>query len=268
VIFEEFGSGAAALHLQDEIARNELMRDEDYRRQFRKDYDQKYGPRVWHRDFFDADIVACPDESAVGKSFGQVGLDRGGMHPVDAFLDLVLEHGDKLRWRTTISNHRPELLKKLAQSAGVQMGFSDAGAHLRNMAFYNSGLRLLRHVRDAEKQGTPFMSIEHAVHRLTGELGAWYEIDAGTLREGDRADIVVINPDKLDQSLDRYAEHPVESYGGLSRMVNRNDETVTAVLVSGKLAFGAGKASPELGQERFGEFLRAGSRARKLAHTG
>ncbi len=42
VIFEEFGSGAAALHLQDEIARNELMRDEEYRRQFRKDYDQKY----------------------------------------------------------------------------------------------------------------------------------------------------------------------------------------------------------------------------------
>jgi N-acyl-D-aspartate/D-glutamate deacylase len=207
VIFEEFGSGAAALHLQDEIARNELMRDEEYRRQFRKDYDQKFGPRVWHRDFFDAEIVACPDESVVGKSFGQVGLDRGGLHPVDAFLDLVLEHGDRLRWRTTISNHRPEVLKKLAQSPNVQMGFSDAGAHLRNMAFYNSGLRLLRHVHNAEKQGTPFLSIERAVHRLTGELGSWYGIDAGTLREGDRADIVVINPDKLDESLDAYAEH-------------------------------------------------------------
>ena len=35
------GAGAAPLHLQDEIARNELMRDEEYRRQFRKDYDQK-----------------------------------------------------------------------------------------------------------------------------------------------------------------------------------------------------------------------------------
>lgn len=268
VIFEEFGSGAAALHLADEIARNELMRDVDYRRRFRKDYDQKYGPRVWHRDFFDADIVACPDESVVGKSFGQVGLDRGGLHPVDAFLDLVLEHGEKLRWRTTISNHRPELLKKLAQSPGVQMGFSDAGAHLRNMAFYNSGLRLLRHVRNAERQGRPFMSMEHAVHRLTGELGAWYQIDAGTLREGDRADVVVINPDKLDESLESYAEHPVESYGGLSRMVNRNDETVTAVLVSGNLAFGAGEASPELGERRFGEFLRAGGSARKLAYTG
>lgn len=268
VVFEEFGSGAAALHLQTEIERNRLMRDEEYRRKFRQDYDSKYGPRVWHRDFFDAEIVACPDGSVVGKSFGQVGVERGGVHPVDAFLDLVVEHGERLRWRTTISNHRPEVLKKMAQSPTIQMGFSDAGAHLRNMAFYNSGLRLLRHARDAERSGRPFISMEHAVHRLTGELGQWYGIDAGTLREGDRADIVVIDPDKLDESLDRYAEHPVEPYGGLSRMVNRNDETVTAVLVSGKLAFGAGKAAPALGKERFGQFLRAGSPSRKLAATG
>ncbi|WP_407812956.1 hypothetical protein, partial [Staphylococcus aureus] len=85
-----------------------------------------------------------PDESLVGKSFGQVGVERGGLHPVDAFLDLVLEHGTKVRWRTTISNHRPEVLDKFAQDNGVQLGFSDAGAHLRNMAFYNFGLRLLR----------------------------------------------------------------------------------------------------------------------------
>jgi N-acyl-D-aspartate/D-glutamate deacylase len=264
VVFEEFGSGAAALHLQSEIERNELMRDERYRRRFRKDYDEKFGPRVWHRDFFDAEIVACPDPSVVGKSFGQVGLERGGLHPVDAFLDLVVEHGEALRWRTTISNHRPELLRKLAQSPCVQMGFSDAGAHLRNMAFYNSGLRLLRHAHDAERRGTPFLSMERAVHRLTGELASWYGIDAGTLREGDRADIVVINPDKLDDSLDRYAEHPVESYGGLSRMVNRNDDTVSAVLVSGRLAFAAGSPSAALGRQRFGQFLRAGQRSRKL----
>ena len=55
---------------------------------------------------------------------------------------------------------------------------SAAGAHLRNMAFYNFGLRLLRHVRDAEKAGKPFMTIEQAVHRLTGELADWYHLDA------------------------------------------------------------------------------------------
>ena len=82
------------------MERNVLMQSEDYRRQFRKDYDQKFGVKVWHRDFFDAEIVSCPDESLVGKSFGQVGVERGGLHPVDAFLDLVLEHGTKVRWRT------------------------------------------------------------------------------------------------------------------------------------------------------------------------
>src|SRR6185503_3556833 len=39
VVFEEFGAGQAALHLADEIARNELMKDEKYRRWFRKNYE-------------------------------------------------------------------------------------------------------------------------------------------------------------------------------------------------------------------------------------
>ena len=258
VVFEEFGSGAAALHLRDEVERNALLADESYRRQFRKDYDTKFGVRVWHRDFFDAEIVSCPDESVVGKSFGQVGQARGGLHPVDAFLDLVLEHGTKLRWRTTISNHRPEVLKKLARDPGIQMGFSDAGAHLRNMAFYNYGLRLLRHVREAERSGRPFMSVEQAVHRMTGELADWYQIDAGHLRVGARADVVVLNPKRLDSHLDDYAEAPVEQYAGLPRMVNRNNDAVDLVLIGGRAVVRDGEPTPTLGTERTGSFLRVG----------
>jgi N-acyl-D-aspartate/D-glutamate deacylase len=260
VIFEELGAGAAALHLRDEMERNELMRDEDYRREFRKEYESKFGLRVWQRDFFDAEIVGCPNASVVGKSFGQVGQDRG-LHPVDCFLDLVLEHGTALRWRTTISNHRPEVLKKLAREPGIQLGFSDAGAHLRNMAFYNMGLRLLRHVQDADNAGKPFMTVEQAVHRLTGELADWYRIDAGHLRIGDRADVVVIDPARLDASLDDYAEDRVDQYGGLSRMVNRNDDTVTAVLVGGRAVFLEGKATDLVGAQRTGRFLRAAHKA-------
>ena len=152
VIFEEFGSGAAALHLQEKIARDDLLRDPAYRARFRKDYESKYGPRVWHRDFFDADIVACPDESVVGKSFGQVGVERGtpGRRCTRSTRSSTSSSSTAptLRWRTTISNHRPKVLRKMAQNPGVQMGFSDAGAHLRNMSFYNFGLRLLKHVVD------------------------------------------------------------------------------------------------------------------------
>ncbi|WP_067708570.1 N-acyl-D-amino-acid deacylase family protein [Nocardia yamanashiensis] len=258
VIFEEFGSGAAALHLADQVERNALMSDESYRRRFRKDYDNKFGIRVWHRDFFDAEIVGCPDAHVIGKTFGQVGEERGGLHPVDAFLDLVVEHGTKLRWRTTISNHRPEMLNKLSAHPGVQLGFSDAGAHLRNMAFYNFGLRFLRRVRQAEQAGQPFLTLEQAVRRVTGELADWYGIDAGYLREGDRADLLVVDPDGLDDSLEAYAECPVPTYGDLPRMVNRNDKAVSAVFVGGQYVFGDGAPAEVLGAARTGRFLRAG----------
>jgi N-acyl-D-aspartate/D-glutamate deacylase len=257
VIFEEFGSGAAALHLADQVERNALLQDEDYRRWFRKDYDERFGMRVWHRDFFDAEIVECPDEAVIGKTFGQVGVERGGVHPVDAFLDLVVEHGTKVRWRTTISNHRPKYAEKLARSPGVQIGFSDAGAHLRNMAFYDFGLKLLRRVHRARLDGRPFMTLERAVHRLTGELAAWYGLDAGHLRPGDRADLVVVDPAGLDDSLDDYHEAPVAAYDQLPRMVNRSDRAVTAVLVAGEPVFGRGRAEEALGTRRTGRFLRA-----------
>ena len=266
VIFEEFGSGQEAMHLKDCVERDELMADETYRRRFRKDYDQKFGIRVWHRDFFDAVITDCPDPSVIGKSFGQVGLDRGGVHPVDAFLDLVLEHGAALRWFTTISNHRPEVLKKFATESYTQLGFSDAGAHLRNMAFYNMGLRLLKHVRDAEQAGTPFMTVERAVHRLSGEIADWYAVDAGHLRIGDRADLSIINPERLDATLEEYAEERVDQYGGLSRMVNRNDDAVAAVFISGQQVVSHGQPTHTLGTVRTGSFLRAGRKS-PAVHT-
>ena len=76
------------------------------------------------------------------------------------------------------------------------------------MAFYNFGLRLLRHVHEAERAGTPFMSVE--ARRATGSPASWASgtrIDAGTLRVGDRADLVVIDPERLDASLEEYRGH-------------------------------------------------------------
>ncbi len=101
------------------------------------------------------------------------------------------------------------------------------------MAFYNFALRLLKRVRDAERAGRPFLTVERAVHRLTAEVAEWFGLDAGTLREGDRADFVVIDPAGLDDSVNAYHEEVVPFYGGLSRMVNRNDDAVVATAVNG-----------------------------------
>lgn len=257
-VFEEFGAGTAALHLRDQLERNALLADKEYRRKFRREFDRvKLGPSLWHRDFHDAVIVECPDESLIGKSFGAI-ADERKLHPLDAFLDVLVENGERnVRWTTVVANHRPKLLDALANEGSVHMGFSDAGAHLRNMAFYNFGLRMLKRTRDAYRAGAPFMSIERAVHRLTGELAEWFGVDAGTLRLGDRADFVVIDPAGLNESVDGYHEEAVPFYGGLRRMVNRNDDAVIATGVGGVVVFGGSHSKGEF-REGYGQSVRSG----------
>ncbi|MEV0764387.1 amidohydrolase family protein [Nocardia sp. NPDC050435] len=247
VVFEEFGSGVAALNIRDVMRRGELLADETYRRRFRKDLAKRFGPRVWHRDLHDAQIVACPETALVGKSFGQV-ADERGIHPADALLDLTVAHGTALRWRTVIANDRDDVLDRLQRSEQVQVGFADSGAHLRNMAFYNFGVRLLERVH---QRG--FMPIERAVHRLTGELADWYGLDAGYVRAGARADIAVIDPAGFDGSSAAYAEAPMPGIE-VRRMVNRNDRAVAATLVAGQVLFEYGEFA-----DGFGSTLHAGT---------
>jgi N-acyl-D-aspartate/D-glutamate deacylase len=258
-VFEEFGAGTAALHLRDQLERNELLADTEYRRRFRRSFDRrKLGPSLWHRDFHDAVIVECPDETLIGKTFGQI-ADERGLHPLDAFLDVLVDNGERnVRWTTTVANHRAKQLNKLAVEPTIHMGFSDAGAHLRNMAFYNYALRLIKRTHDADRTGDPFMTIEHAVHRLTAEVADWFGLDAGTLREGERADFVVINPDGLDDSVDAYHEEKVPFYGDLSRMVNRNDAAVVATAVGGTVVYRNGEFRDGYGETtKSGRFLPA-----------
>jgi N-acyl-D-glutamate deacylase len=260
VVFEEFGAGQAVLHLVDEVKRNALMQDQAYRRAFRRDYEKKWSPRVWQRDFHDAHIVACPDASVVGRSFGEV-ADARGVHPVDAFLDLVVAHGKRLRWRTVIANHRPRQVEEMMREPSALIGFADSGAHIRNMAFYSFPLHMLRKVRDGERAGRPVMPLEKAVWRLTGEIADWMNVDAGHLRLGDRADVVVVDPASLDGRLDVYHEAPMEGLDGLVRMVNRSDGAVRSVLVNGRVAFDGASFDHALGRATgFGQFLPAGAK--------
>jgi N-acyl-D-aspartate/D-glutamate deacylase len=259
VVFEEFGAGTEAINHVDLEERAQLLQDPDYRRRFRKQWTNFLLPKVYHRDFQYSEVLGCPDASVVGKSFAQIAEERD-CHVVDAFLDLAAEHGDQLRWYSVMANDRRGPLEKISAHPDVLIGFSDAGAHLRNMAHYNFPLRLLKLAQDAEQRGEPFMTMGQAVYRVTGEIAEWFQIDAGVLDEGKRADLVVIDPTKLDERIEEAHEEKMEGFGGLSRLVRRNDETIDAVMVNGKLAVRHGKPTSALGSEHgFGQVLRAGT---------
>lgn len=256
VVFEEFGAGAAALHLSDDAQRARLLAEPEYRAWFRRQWKSRWLPRIFHRNFESTEILRAPDAALVGKSFTQVARERG-QDVADTFLDLVVQHGRALRWYTVMTNDRPKVLEAIVSHPDVLIGFSDAGAHLRNMAHYNFPLRMLRVVREAQKRGAPCLSTEQAVWRLTGEIADWLNLDAGKLVPGKRADVVVVDPERLTDALDVAQEAPMPFFDGFVRLVNQNAGAVRAVLVGGREAVKDGEPVAELGSTRFGRFLRA-----------
>lgn len=259
VLFEEFPAGQAVRDLAYDLGKRQaLLATPAYRATFRKELRKKLSPRVWHRDLGDAVILDAPDPALIGKTFAQVAAARGA-DPVDTFLDLMIEHDRALRWHTCLANDRPATLAKIMRHRDTQMSFADSGAHLRNMAFYNFGLRMLKQVRDAAATGAPIMSIERAVHRLTGELADWYGLDAGHLREGARADVVVIDPARLDARLEQLRFAPFPGLAGFERLVNDGD-AVRQVLIAGDLVVDDARPLPHLGRRRTGRFLEGARR--------
>jgi N-acyl-D-aspartate/D-glutamate deacylase len=254
-VIEEFGAGTEALHLAA-AARPELLRDPGYRARFAKQWTNRLKGRAYHRDLSEARIDHCPDPTLTGLSFTEV-AERRGVDPVDAFLDLQAEYGNELRWTTTVGNRREDSVAWIVAHPQAQIGFSDAGAHLRNMAFYNFPLHLLRLVQRRAGTDRPVMSLGRAVHRVTGELAEYLDIDAGVLRVGGRADVVVVDPAGLDDELDTVVEAPMPGVPSLLRLVNRNDRAVRAVLVNGRLAWDGTAVAPGFGTDAgFGSVLR------------
>jgi N-acyl-D-aspartate/D-glutamate deacylase len=265
-VFEEFAAGTEALHVQDPAARASLLRDPDYRRRFRRHWGDRLRGRAYHRDLARTEVLACPEPAWVGKSFAAIAHERGG-DAIDTLLDLVADHGNALRWQTIVANDRPAQLEWIVRHPDILIGFSDAGAHLRNMAYYNFPLRLLRMVRDAQLAGRPIMTTERAVHRLTGEIAAWFGLEVGRLEVGARADVAVIDPTALDGELETMVERPMagaqgsgpswSGFGEHERLVRRNDRALRHVLIAGRRAWIDGQLAADLGHRRgFGSVLR------------
>jgi N-acyl-D-aspartate/D-glutamate deacylase len=254
-IMEELGAGNVAIGTTDPQERRRLLLDPAFRERFKREWHVVFG-KAWHRDLDEARVVSCPDPAVSGRTFGEVARARG-RDPVDTFLDLQAEHGDALRWVSVLGNDRPDRVAWIMDHPGVLIGFSDAGAHLRNMAFYNYPLRMLKRVRDAALAGRPIMTTERAIWRLTAEIADFIGVDAGRLRAGGRADLVVIDPARLDDAVEQLHEAPMSGVPGLNRLVRRNDDAVRLVMVGGAPVFERGVAARGLGTERFGSVLRA-----------
>jgi N-acyl-D-aspartate/D-glutamate deacylase len=134
-------------------------------------------------------------------------------------------------------------------------GFNDSGAHITNMAFFDSNLMSLKL---AKEQGEDIVA--KVVKRLTKDPAETFGLDAGSLAIGARADMVLINPDALDGwEPDQTRELIYRDIFEHEQMVNRPVGIVDSVYITGELAWDSGSgAGQALGTKPLGRYLLSG----------
>lgn len=158
-----------------------------------------------------------------GKELGEVILDLSLADKLDTEFQLK-----------NIINADKAAVAKLINHPLCHFGASDAGAHITQFCGTGDTTHLLEHyVRESGQ-----MTLERAVHRMTGEVAAdWGLADRGTLEIGKAADVVVFDPATVSVS----AEEFVDDFPGEARRYVRRSKGYHAVFVNGDLAYRDGQ---------------------------
>jgi N-acyl-D-aspartate/D-glutamate deacylase len=106
-------------------------------------------------------------------------------------LDVALDDDLRTRFNSVLANNDPDGIAWLLPRDHVLLGLADSGAHVSQLCDACFATDLLGNwVRDRE-----VMSIERAIHKLTGEPARVYGLaDRGLVAEGKAADLVVFDP--------------------------------------------------------------------------
>jgi N-acyl-D-aspartate/D-glutamate deacylase len=248
-LFEEFPSGVQLNSCHTSEERRTLWADKQFVKEFKKQWLSKL-PRTFHRDLAQMLILQAPDTELVGKTFAEVAAIRN-KNPLTLFCELLNEYDDQIRWVSCGANHRPLIRQRLMAHPYILPGFSDAGAHSRHLAFFDSSLSLIR-----QAVHTNFISPELAIKRVTSEPAAWFNLKTGILKEGAKADIVLLRPDKLHAAIPAPEEISDPLLMGTNRLVKRDpDPAIAHVYIAGQEVVRDGQPLPSLGQKKTGVVL-------------
>ena len=281
--------------LEDRKGRRAILNDPNYAKSF-KDMWMK-GKSGWtlsrlkrkfnledyafHRTLADMQLERCPQTNWQGMDFQSI-FDRvnainAGRYPSDTnedelktiqnefvwikdegdFMLQMLRSFDKdLTWSTVTANRDSEIVRELIMNPLLLPGFNDSGAHLTNMAFYDVNLRSLKLASQGGDRDVSYM-----VKRLTKDAADLFGVEGGTLDQGDVADLILINPEKLAEYDGETSTHRIyrEEFR-YEQLVNRSDGVVELVMIGGNIAWENNQFAHDLGQKSMGRLLRAANK--------
>lgn len=193
------------------------------------------------------DGAKSADEAEAFENLGTVQDD------CDFFFQLLRTYDTDLYWYTYAANVDPAAVKKLVLDPQLLPGFSDSGAHITNMAFYDVNLRALKIAAEDGLEQVSYM-----VKRLTSEPAQFFGLEAGTIELGDVADLTLVDPDALavhdgEANVETVYREAFEHH----QLVNRSDGVVPMVVVGGHVAWDGTDFTEDFRKKRMGRALRS-----------
>lgn len=173
----------------------------------------------------------------------------------DFILHLLRHFDTDLRWFVLAANDDDDRMARVLFDPQTLPGFSDSGAHLTNMAYYDSNLRGLQIA-----QRRSLRDVAYHIGRLTRVPAEFWGMDdrLGTIEPGRQADLVLIDP----AALAAYDSDANTTFGyrqavDAEQMLNRSDGVVTDVWVAGTRAWKDAAPTEALGTTQMGRALTA-----------
>ena len=184
-------------------------------------------PRITIRD-----TRAPANQPLLGTSIAAIAEARG-VEPADALLDVALADDLETLFDFPVMNQDPEGVRPLVTDPRFMIGLSDGGAHVDQLCDAGYATYLLgKWVRERQA-----LTLEEGVRRLTSEPAAFFGIpDRGVIAPGKAADLVVFDPDTVDDVPPEYVH---DLPGGAKRLVARA-RGVEATVVGGRVLYRAG----------------------------
>jgi N-acyl-D-aspartate/D-glutamate deacylase len=173
-----------------------------------------------------------------GKSITQI-AEAQGKSVMDAFLDLSLDEELQTFFIGVDRNDDPAAQKQILNSPYTVIGTSDGGARPHSADRHEYSTHLLGHwVREQQ-----VMSLEEAVHRLTGRTALMHDMhDRGFVAAGKVADLVIFDPDTIASK----PREPVNDLPAGGVRVKRDAVGIDYVVVNGEVLLDQGRLTDAL----------------------
>jgi N-acyl-D-aspartate/D-glutamate deacylase len=171
-------------------------------------------------------VESASSPDLVGRNVVELAEERG-CTALDVVLDISLADRLQTRFLSVLANDDPDAIAWLLPRDNVLLGLADSGAHVSQLCDACFATDLLGNwVRDRE-----VMSLERAIHKLTGEPAGVYQLaDRGTVEIGKAADVCVFNADTVAPGpLRRVRDFPADG----ERLTADAPVGMTHVLVNG-----------------------------------